>query len=95
MVPTRPVLEALPADARVAERATRLPESLDPAIFRDSAATLAARGDLAGGLLALALTRAGVRPEWGEPARGMLLDLRQHPDLEVREAAYEVPAGGG
>ena len=49
---------------------------------------LAARGDLAGGLLALALIRDGAvtRPAW----RAELLDLRRHPETEVRDEAYAV-----
>ncbi|MEV7627542.1 hypothetical protein [Actinoplanes sp. NPDC089786] len=83
----RPLLAVVVAGV-VAERARK--ESLEPAILRASAAVLGGRGDLAGGLIAVALARAGERHRWAEPFRGMLLDLRQHPDPEVRGAALEV-----
>jgi hypothetical protein len=80
----RPLLAAAVAGV-VAERART--ESLDPAILRAAAHTLTAPGDLAGGLLTLALARAGERLGWPAPFRQMVLELLKHPDPEVREAA--------
>ena len=82
----RPVLAA-----RVAELVRRRitgPERPDAEAVGRAAARLAARGDLAGGLLAVALIRDGAatRPAW----RAELLGLRRHPETEVRDEAYAV-----
>lgn len=90
----RPVLAAALAEV-VAERVTARDASLDPAILLDAAATLAARGDLAGGLLAVAVMRAGARLRWPDPWQRQLRDLRQHPEAEVRDAACAVRMGHG
>jgi hypothetical protein len=50
----------------------------------------AARGDLAGGLFAVELTRPGVAFGWSAPWRDVLLQLRHHPDPDVREEAYAI-----
>ena len=57
---------------------------------------LAARGDLAGGLLALRLVHAaGYRLHWPEDWRTHLLQLRHHPDPDVRESALAVATASG
>jgi hypothetical protein len=61
---------------------------LPPEELSATAARLAARGDLAGGLLAVALTDRGGRYAWPQPWRGLLTELRRHPDATVREEAY-------
>jgi len=48
------------------------------------------RGDLAGGLTAVALTRLGVSVGFAEPYRGLVRSLRAHPIADVRDAAYAV-----
>ncbi|WNM38851.1 hypothetical protein RMN56_27565 [Micromonospora halotolerans] len=85
----RPVLAI-----RIAERAgTRLRglrEWPDPAILSGTVARLAGRGDLAGGLIAVALVRHGAGFGWRSPWRDLLIGLRRHPDADVREEAYAV-----
>ncbi|XVU24168.1 hypothetical protein ACQPZJ_44210 [Actinoplanes sp. CA-054009] len=50
---------------------------------------LADRGDLAGGLFALALVAgAGRAMRWTEPCRVALRQLRHHPDPDVADASY-------
>jgi hypothetical protein len=50
---------------------------------------LAGRGDLAGGLFAVALL-ADSRTRWPESRRELLLGLREHPEPEVRDWALAV-----
>jgi hypothetical protein len=85
----RPVL-AVHTAARVAERLHELPEALDPAVLHPAVTGLAARGDLAGGLFAVALVAPGAASGWSAPWRELLLDLRRHPDADVRDEAYRV-----
>ncbi|WP_329380976.1 hypothetical protein OG625_16265 [Streptomyces sp. NBC_01351] len=58
-------------------------------------AAVAAMGEgLAEGLLAVALASAiGLRQDWPDPCRGAVLALRDHPEQEVRDAAYAVVVG--
>ncbi|MFE2329476.1 hypothetical protein ACFXD5_37185 [Streptomyces sp. NPDC059385] len=51
---------------------------------------------LAEGLLAVALAHAlGMRQGWTQPCREAVLALRDHPEQEVRDAAYAVVMGQG
>ncbi|MFC7533321.1 hypothetical protein [Actinoplanes sp. GCM10030250] len=85
----RPVL-ALRAAQHAGGRLRQLPELIGVDFLHPVASRLTARGDLAGGLLAVELTRLGATFGWGEPWRGMLLGLRDHPDPDVRDEAYAV-----
>ncbi|MFF4005830.1 hypothetical protein [Streptomyces sp. NPDC001717] len=60
-------------------------------------AAVTAMGDgLAEGLLAVALAHAvGIRQGWTQPCREAVFALRDHPEREVREAAYAVVVGQG
>ncbi|MEU6076765.1 HEAT repeat domain-containing protein [Micromonospora sp. NPDC047074] len=85
----RPVLAVRCAE-RVGVRLRGLRERPDPARLADIVARLAGRGDLAGGLFAVALVRHGAGVGWKEPWRDLLHGLRRHPDADVREEAYAV-----
>jgi hypothetical protein len=85
----RPVLAARVA-GEVGGRLRELPELLDPAVLPAAVGRLAGRGDLAGGLFAVALIRPGATFGWSAPWRDRLLELRRHPDADVREQAYAV-----
>ncbi|MEV6304672.1 hypothetical protein AB0M02_35045 [Actinoplanes sp. NPDC051861] len=83
----RPVL-AVRAAERAGGRMRELPgeqERLGPVID-----ALAGRGDLAGGLLAAALVRAGAGFGWAEAWQVRLLRLREHSQEEVREEALAI-----
>lgn len=75
---------------RVGARLRELPESIDPAVLRGAVARLVGRGDLAGGLFAVALVRPGAAVGWPAPWRDLLVALRRHPDADVRDEAYAV-----
>nr|MDT0665399.1 hypothetical protein [Micromonospora sp. DSM 115978] len=63
----------------------------EPASLLVTARTLAARDDLAAGLLALTAVRAGAsRTRWAAPWRDELRRLRRHQQPAVRAAALEV-----
>ncbi|MDP9795122.1 hypothetical protein J2S43_003634 [Catenuloplanes nepalensis] len=81
----RPVLAAHLAD-RAATRMRSLRDWYDP----DAIARLTARGDVAGGLFAVALVPHGAGFGWKEPWRGLLAALRAHPDADVRESALGI-----
>ncbi|MDO3703224.1 hypothetical protein Q3W71_16245 [Micromonospora sp. C28SCA-DRY-2] len=85
----RPVL-ALRTAERVGARLGGLREWPDPALLAGTVARLAGRGDLAGGLFAVALVRHGASFGWPAPWRDLLIGLRRHPDADVREEAYAV-----
>ncbi|HEY0697089.1 MAG TPA: hypothetical protein VGD43_04695, partial [Micromonospora sp.] len=85
----RPVLTIRTAE-RVGARLQNLREWPDPATLTGTVARLAGRGDLAGGLFAVALVRHGAGFGWQAPWRDLLLGLRRHPDVDVREEAYAV-----
>ena len=76
--------------ARVAERSREdyLRVSPDPRERAGPIRRPAARGDLAGGLFAIGLVRAGERAGWAGRWRELLLELRRHPDADVRDEAY-------
>ncbi|WP_250008703.1 hypothetical protein [Actinoplanes sp. M2I2] len=80
----RPVLAVRTAD-RIRDRLIELPA------FEDRAAIgrLAARGDLAGGLFAVALL-TDTRVRWTDPWRDLLGSLRDHHEPEVRDEAWDV-----
>ena len=81
----RPVL-AVRAQQRVRTALYRIPLEAD--VLRDTAARLGARGDLAGGLLAVTLVASGDQSLWTWPRQELLIRLRGHPDADVREEAY-------
>ncbi|WP_030435854.1 hypothetical protein [Actinoplanes subtropicus] len=85
----RPLL-AVRTAALVSARTTELRHRIDAGFAQPAVRRLAGRGDLAGGLFAVALTRPGVSFGWSAPWRGLLLQLREHPDPDVREEAYSV-----
>ncbi|MEU4217940.1 hypothetical protein [Actinoplanes sp. NPDC026623] len=60
-----------------------------------TARRLADRGDLAGGLFALALVSAAGRSQrWSEPCQEALHHLRRHPHAEVADASYRLDMAG-
>jgi hypothetical protein len=85
----RPIL-ALRTAERLATRIRREQKSLDPSVLIAAAQSLRLRGDTAGGLLALALVRAGRFYGWSQVWRDLLRGLREHPDADVRDEAYAV-----
>ncbi|HET9518303.1 MAG TPA: hypothetical protein VFO77_11300 [Actinoplanes sp.] len=85
----RPVL-AVRAAERVGTRLRGLGEWPDQALLAELSAGLAGRGDLAGGLFAVALARPGATFGWKTPWRELLIELRRHPDADVRQEAYAV-----
>lgn len=85
----RPVLAVRVAE-RVGARLRDLRAWLDPAALAGTIARLAGRGDLDGGLFAAALVRHGAGYGWKAPWRDLLLRLRQHPNIDVREEAYAI-----
>ena len=85
----RPAL-AVRAAERIGPRVRELPDLIDPAHLRGVIRRLGGRGDLAGGLFAVALVRPGASFGWGEPWRELLVALRGHPDADVREEAYAI-----
>ncbi|MCP2323078.1 hypothetical protein HDA40_001585 [Hamadaea flava] len=54
------------------------------------AESLRQRGDLAGGLTAVALSRLGDTVGFAEPYRELVRSLRSHPVADVRDAAYAI-----
>ncbi|MFI5836208.1 hypothetical protein ACIA5A_21290 [Micromonospora sp. NPDC051300] len=85
----RPVLATRTAE-RVGDRLRGLREWPDPVALTGTAARLAGRGDLAGGLFAVALVRHGASFGWPAPWRNLLTGLRRHPDADVRAEGYAV-----
>ncbi|MGW4461835.1 hypothetical protein [Micromonospora sp. NPDC004704] len=83
----RPVLATRTAE-HVGARLRGLREWPDPATLAETVTRLAERGDLAGGLFAVALVRHGAGFGWKAPWRDLLIGLRRHPDADVREEAY-------
>ncbi len=62
--------------------------AVDPEVLRSRVAGLAARGDLAGGLFAVALISKAAAYDWPLPWRELLTELRHHPDADVRDEAW-------
>jgi hypothetical protein len=85
----RPVLAVRTAE-RIRSRHTELLGAIDPGAVRGIAGRLAGRGDLAGGLFALALLDRASHDGWAPPWRELLHGLRRHPDPDVRAEAYAV-----
>ena len=83
----RPVLAVRTAE-HVGARLRGLREWPDPVALAGTVTRLARRGDLAGGLFAVALARHGASFGWKAPWRDLLIGLRQHSDADVREEAY-------
>ncbi|WP_431878192.1 hypothetical protein [Micromonospora marina] len=83
----RPVVAVRTAQ-RVGDRLLTMRRRPGPAALAGTVAHLAGRGDLAGGLFAVALVAHGSEFGWKTPWRELLLGLRRHPDADVREAAY-------
>ncbi|MER6950146.1 hypothetical protein ABT294_39625 [Nonomuraea sp. NPDC000554] len=91
----RPILAAQTAGRMMSDRFGRYGavSEVAPAALLPAARRLTDRGDLAAGLFALALARvAGERTDWADPWRELLRDLRDHPHLEVRQAAWDTSA---
>ncbi|WP_212997366.1 hypothetical protein [Winogradskya consettensis] len=61
-----------------------------PELGLPAARRLTGRGDLAGGLLALALLAPGGSQQWSPPWQEALQRLRDHPDPDVSAEAYAV-----
>ncbi|MEU4237334.1 hypothetical protein [Actinoplanes sp. NPDC026619] len=85
----RPVLAIRTAE-HVGARLRGLRDWPDPAVLAGTVARLAGRGDLAGGLFAVAMVRHGAGFGWKTPWRDLLIGLRRHPDAEVRDEAYAI-----
>jgi hypothetical protein len=85
----RPALAVRTAD-RVGARLRSLREQPTVDFLASTITRLAARGDLAGGLFAVALVRHGAGFGWKTPWREMLIELRRHPDADVRADAYAI-----
>jgi hypothetical protein len=85
----RPILAARTAE-RVGVRLRSLREWPDTDALTNSIIELAERGDLAGGLFAVSLVHHRASFGWKTPWRELLIRLRQHPDLDVREEAYAI-----
>ncbi|MBQ1046296.1 hypothetical protein KBX03_27740 [Micromonospora sp. C72] len=83
----RPVVAVRTAE-HVGYRLRDIRQRPDPAVLADTVAHLGGRGDLAGGLFAVALVAHGSVFGWKTPWRDLLIGLRRHPDADVREAAY-------
>ena len=85
----RPVLAARTAEQAVAGL-RGLREWPDPALLAGTITRLAGRGDLPGGLFAVALVRVGASFGWRASWRDLLIGLRRHADADVREEAYAI-----
>ncbi|GLW33075.1 hypothetical protein [Actinoplanes regularis] len=62
----------------------------DPVFLHNIIESLAWRGDLAGGLFATRLVRAGADYGWAGRWHDLVLALRSHPDTDVREDAFSI-----
>lgn len=85
----RPVLAVHTAE-RVNAHLRELREWPDASVLASTIVQLTRRGDLAGGLFAVALLRHGASFGWNTPWRNLLAGLRQHPNADVREEAYAI-----
>ncbi|WP_189601546.1 hypothetical protein [Streptomyces lateritius] len=66
-----------------------------PAAALEVVGALSSDGGLVEGLLAVGLATAlGTRQNWPESCRAAVVELRRHPEQEVREAAYATVLGG-
>ncbi|MFV2105206.1 hypothetical protein [Micromonospora sp. LOL_015] len=94
LVADRPVLAGRLAET-LTDQVRRAESSWDPAVLTAVVGTLAERGDLAAGLFAVALVRAGDRYGWSPPWRSPLHRLRRHPVPDVRSAALDLAMASG
>ncbi|MDG4771946.1 hypothetical protein [Solwaraspora sp. WMMD792] len=94
LVADRPVLAGRLAET-LADEVRRADGRWDPAVLTTVAGALADRGDLAAGLFAVALVRAGDRYGWSPPWRSSLHRLRRHPVPDVRSAALDIAMASG
>ncbi|MFV2009138.1 MULTISPECIES: hypothetical protein [unclassified Micromonospora] len=94
LVADRPVLAGRLAET-LTDQVRRAEGSWDPAVLTAVVGTLAERGDLAAGLFAVALVRAGDRYGWSPPWRSPLHRLRRHPVPDVRSAALDLAMASG
>ena len=86
----RPVLAVRCAE-HIGARLRSLRDQPEPAVLTGTITRLAARGDLAGGLFAVALVRHGAGFGWKSPWRDLLIELRRHYDAaDVREEACTI-----
>jgi hypothetical protein len=85
----RPVLAVRTAE-RMGGRLRSLREWPGTPVLAATIARLAGRGDLAGRLFAVALVRHGAGFGWKTPWRDQLIELRRHPDTDVRAEAYAI-----
>ncbi|MGW4701736.1 hypothetical protein [Streptomyces sp. NPDC004285] len=68
----------------------------DPGPALAAVRVLGSDGGLVEGVLAVGLAAAlGTRLDWPEAWRAIVVELRRHPEPDVREAAYETVLGGG
>ncbi|WP_030827863.1 hypothetical protein [Streptomyces sp. NRRL S-98] len=90
----RPVLAGRVAEAL--EDTHRYGDPLaDPTAALAAVRSLGADGGLVQGLLAVGLATAlGSRQNWTDACRATVVELRRHPDLEVRETAYATDLRG-
>ncbi|WJK38044.1 hypothetical protein O7608_16055 [Solwaraspora sp. WMMA2056] len=93
LVADRPVLAGRLAET-LTDQVRRAEGSWEPAVLTAVVGALADRGDLAGGLFAVALVRAGDRYGWSTPWRSPLHRLRRHPEPDVRSAALDIAMVG-
>ncbi|WBB95005.1 hypothetical protein O7543_00960 [Solwaraspora sp. WMMA2080] len=94
LVADRPVLAGRLAET-LTDQVRRAEGSWEPAVLVAVVGALAERGDLAGGLFAVALVRAGDRYGWSPPWRSPLHRLRRHPVPDVRSAALDIAMASG
>jgi hypothetical protein len=85
----RPVLAVRTAE-RIGSRLRSLREWPGTPALAETMTRLAGRGDLAGGLFAVALVRHGAGFGWKTPWCDQLIKLRRHPDTDVRAEAYAI-----
>ncbi|GIE78190.1 hypothetical protein Aph02nite_41400 [Actinoplanes philippinensis] len=85
----RPVL-AVRAAEHLTQRMRDLSAFHDTGALARLAGRLAARGDLAGGLLALALAEFGHDVGWTAPWPDLVHELRRHPEAGVRDEAIDL-----
>ncbi|MDG4765305.1 hypothetical protein O7632_14550 [Solwaraspora sp. WMMD406] len=94
LVADRPVLAGRLAKT-LTDEVRRADGRWEPAVLTAVAGALAERDDLAAGLFAVALVRAGVRYGWSPSWRSPLHRLRRHPVPDVRSAALDITMAAG
>ncbi|WFE29422.1 hypothetical protein O7623_09635 [Solwaraspora sp. WMMD791] len=93
LVADRPVLAGRLAET-LTDQVRRAEGSWEPAVLTGVVGALADRDDLAAGLFAVAVARAGHRYGWSPPWRSLLHRLRRHPVPDVRSAAFDMAMVG-